>query len=439
MRRLGLLLTSAGLGLAGPAGAAPTDPEGRLALRGLWSRDDGGGPTVGLAFLDTDARAGGLTRSGLALRLDAGFVLDATEAQERRFGETESLDQVRELYAEQPGLAGAIDLRVGRRLIPEAGNGWVDGLEGRVALTDGLSLGLYGGWAPDPVDYALRADHQALGGYLSVASGRLDLDLAYHVELADTALDRHFAFLRGHARATDELFLATYAIVDMVGGPNITTLLATTDYTPIQALTLTLNLSRYSVARYRDQTVYRNVLEPNQALLLGDEVAELVYNRAQLSASVHAGGGLYHYQVIEHKRRSQDGGRAWLYTIGARHDDAFGAGLRVDGHATLDDDFASDAWWTAVEVERDLGADWTLAARATWFDGRTVGRTTERGRTFDEAQSILLCGASALVRLDARHHVDVDYDLVFESELQDARNQDDLAIHTLMGRYVLLL
>ena len=58
--------------------------------------------------------------------LDATFIGDLTESNERRFGETETIQRVRQLYVIHPGIAGVLDISVGRRLIAEAGN-WVEG------------------------------------------------------------------------------------------------------------------------------------------------------------------------------------------------------------------------------------------------------------------------------------------------------------------------
>ncbi len=423
---------------ASPARGREIDLGGRVTLRGLYSADDAGNPAVGILFLDTDARAERLTEGDLRLVLDAGFVLDATDARERRFGETESLDQVRQLYVEQPKLIGALDVAVGRRLIHEAGNAWVDGVDAELWFDEGRSsVGLYGGLAPDRIDYALETDQQAVGLYGTFHRDGLDASLAYNAQIRAGALDRHYAFNRVPARLLAGLYVAPYRLIDFVGGPNITTLLGSVDYTPpaAPALNVALNVSRYSVERYRDQAVYRNVVEPNQALVLGDEVVELVYDRARLSGSLRVGRSLYHYQSIEYKHRSQDGLDAWLYTIGLRDDDLLGWGTRADVRTSFKNNFQSDSYLVALDLDHDLGASWWLAGRATWFSGRTVGRATERGRTFDEAQTILLLGGTVGWRATRHHRFDLDYDGVLEAELQDARNQEDLFIHTVMGRY----
>jgi hypothetical protein len=414
----------------------PGPPEGRVSLRGLYSADDGDAtPTVGMLYLDTILRAQGLWGGATSLEVDAGFVLDATDAEERRFGRTDSLDQVRQLFVGHDGVLGSVDVRLGRRLVMDAGNGWVDGVDATVAISKSAALGVYGGLSPDPVDYALRTDAQATGVYGTWKSDALRSSAAYNAVLRGGDLDRQFVFQRNHWRVTRQLFLASYLVADFARGGDVTTLLGSADYSPTRAVNLGLNVSRYSVERYRDQRVYRNVVEPNQALVLGDEVAELVYDRVRGSAGVRLFDGLYHYHALEWKRRSQDARNAWLYTLGARHDDVLGSGLRADARVTLSNHFASDSVLAGVDLARDVGATWTVTGRLTWYDGRTVGRDTERGRTFDEAQEILLAGGSFTWRPSQHHQLDMDYDLVREAELQDVRNEGRIWVHTLMGRY----
>lgn len=435
---------------------AETDLAGRVSLRGLYSTDGlATSPDVGFLFLEASARAENLTDGGLRIALDGTFLLDATDARERRFGRTESLDQVRQLYVEQPGLLGdRLDVIAGRRIIAEAGNAWVDGLELRLHLTDQAAVGLYGGLAPDPIDYALDLDRQASGAYATYQGDGIDAAVAYNVELTtrsepvdrgetlppipppDSLLDRHYAFGRVHLELTEDLYLATYLLADFATEPRITTLLGSLDYTPTRAVNLTLNVSRYSLAQYRDEVIYRNVVEPNQALVLGDEVIDLTYDRARLSGALRFGSSYRHYQAIEYKRRSLDGRDAWGYTIGLQDSDLFGFGTRADVHARFQDNFQSDSVLVGLELEQDIGSDFTVDARFTWFDGKTVD--TERARAFDEAQRVYLMGLTVLWRINRMHRVDLSWDGVYEDELQDARNQNALFIHTVMGRYTLL-
>lgn len=437
--------------LAPDAMAKEVDVDGRVALRALFS-DDGlriteRAQSVFIAFLETDARATNLTDGGLKLVLDGTFVLDATDTRERRFGRTESLDQIRQAYVEQPGLFGdRLDVALGRRLIAEAGNAWVDGLELRLHLFDGGVLGAYGGLAPDPIAYGLDIDRQATGAYLGFHNDWLDASAAYNVEFntrdaetvrgvdypAPNLLDRQYGFGRVHLKLADGLYLATYALVDLIDEPQVTTLLASLDYKPIPSVELGLNVSRYSLARYWDEVIYQNVIEPNQALILGDEVLALSYDRARFSVGLRF-GPRYHYQSIEYKQRSLDGLDAWHYTIGIRDDDLFGLGTRVDLQAQLRDNFVSDSVLIALNAQHDLGSSVTLDGRFTWYDGQSIDDA--RARQFDEKQRVLLMGLSAAWRINRQHQVDVMYDGIYETELQDARNEGSLFIHTGMARY----
>jgi hypothetical protein len=423
--------------LLGVAQAHETTLDGRVSLRGLYSTDTADNPRVGFTFLETDASAGNLTSGGLRLVLDATFLLDITDAEERRFGKTETFDQVRELYAEQP--LDTIVARVGRRLIAPAGQAWVDGVDLELHVDEGRSsLGAYGGLSPDRYDYSLTTKYQAAGAYGTVHRDGFDGALAFNTLFHEGALDRDWLFNRLHYRLAPGLFVASYVVVDFVKTPAVTTLLATVDYTPVPPLNLTLNFSRYAIEQYRDASIYHDVIEPNQALLIGDEVVDLVYNRIRFAASLRFWGRFYQYQSIEYKARAQDDREAWFYTIGLRDEDWFGLGTRVDLSASYHNNFVSDAYLYALTLDQDIGGSFSLEGRATWYNGRTIGRTTDRGRLFDEAQKIILVGGAFFWRPWKAHQFDVDYDGVYEAELQDVRNEDNLFIHTWMGRYTYL-
>ena len=123
---------------------------GSVRLRALHSVDSGDNPSVTFGFLDTDARATSLTEGGLELRLDATFLWDVEQANERRYGVTESFDQVRQLYARQPLLEGRLLLTGGRQLLWDAGNAWIDGVTAELRFAnDDAGVGLFGGLAPD--------------------------------------------------------------------------------------------------------------------------------------------------------------------------------------------------------------------------------------------------------------------------------------------------
>ncbi|MFZ4735045.1 MAG: hypothetical protein ACOYM9_03825 [Bradymonadia bacterium] len=436
LRWIRVAVSLGALGVPGRLWAAEPAVDGSLRLRGLYGRDSGGGPTLGIGFLDTDVRARDLTSTGLGGTVDATFVLDVTEAHERRFGEIPSIDQVRDLFLVHPFADARVRAYVGRQLLNEAGNAWVDG--GRVEVdVDGpdAQVGLYAGLSPDPYDAAPRTDRQATGVFGALHRDGLDVALAWNAVLDGSTLDRHFLYQRTHWRAARDLFLATYLVADLVTTPAVTTALASADYTPVPEVNLTLNLSRYAIEQYRDAAVYRNLVEPNQALLLGDEVVDLVYERARLTVSFRLPGDWREYQSLEWKHRSQDDRSAWQSTIGVRQADAFGVGLDLDTHVQFHNGFESDTWLAALDLDQDLGGRFSVNGRVTWFNGRTIGRTTDRGRLFDEAQEVWLFGGGVTWRPVRGHQIDLDYDAALETELQDQRNDDAVWIHTVMARY----
>lgn len=434
---LTLVFIACGLS-AGPMPAARATEarlDGSVRLRALHSFDDADTPDVTFGFLDTDLRAHALSDAGLSLRLDATFLLDVTEADERRFGPTENVAQVRQVFARQPLLDERLDVSVGRMLLWDAGNAWVDGASALWHATSATGLGVFGGLAPDPYDHGLDAGAATAGAFATYTGDTVDGAAAYTAIVRGGALDRHFVFQRLHWRLAPGLYLADYVVVDLVESPALTTLLASLDYTPVPAVNLTLDLSRYAIEQYRDPRIYHNVPDPQQTLVLGDEVADLAYNRARFGASFRFWQHLYHYQSIEAKHRSQDDREAYTHTLGLRDEDVFGSGLQADLSLQLQNGFQSDSELVTLSLDRAFGAAWSVDVHATWFDGRTIGRATQRGRLFDEAQTIWLFGGGALWRPGRHHQVDASYDGVYETELQDLRNGDALFIHTLMGRY----
>ncbi|MEE2645101.1 MAG: hypothetical protein VYD19_09230 [Myxococcota bacterium] len=410
---------------------------GQLGLRSYLSTDDSDAPTppyFSISFLEADLHAQGLGRTDVSLHLDATFLLDIQEANERRFGETERFDQVRQLYLEQA--LGALTLRAGRRLIAEAGNGWVDGAELSLALLQRrLKLGAYGGFAPDPFDRSFGVDRQGFGLYSAYQRRGLQLTGAWHGEQLDGTLDRHYFHQRAHWMVTDALSLSSYLILDLIDEPTLSTFLATADYRLNKALTLSLNLSRYSLARYRNQQVYRNVIELNQLLLLGDEVIDLVYNRARLSASLRISDQLYHYQSLEFKRRAQDGAEAWIYCGGFRLEDTLNSGVELDLRGQVADQFRANDWLIGLSARRNFGYRYSGELRASWLSGRTLDQRSERLRLFDEAHELLLFGASITFRPSRAHQLLLGYDAVFERGLVDARSDENVLIQTGMLLY----
>jgi len=429
-----ILLAVALLPLIATAQTSPTI-DGRVALRGLYSVADGPvSKDVMFGFLDVDLWAKNVTGLGTGLVLDSTFLWDITKANERRFGETETIQQIRQLYVEQPKTLGSIKMSVGRRIITEAGNAWVDGVDARLSPTSDLTLGAYGGLRPDPADYSVTTTYQTAGLYGLLRRPGLSADFGYNA-IFRKEFDRQYLYGRAHYRFTKSLYLSVYSIIDTLDEIEATTFLGTMDYSPAKGLNLTLNYSRYSVEAYRNQLIYRNITQLNQTLILGDEVIDLVYNRIRLSVSYRFWRRFYHYQSTEYKRRSQDRKESWSYTIGLRNNNLLGRGTHIDVRAIFRNNFQSDSWLLALDADQDLSAGISVNFHATLFDGRTIDRFTERGRTFDEAQRVYLAGGALFWRPGKAHHLSAAYDGVYETELQDQRNQDALFIHTMMLRY----
>lgn len=421
----------------GSAQSKDASADGRITARSYLSGDNSetyDTPTVSISFLETDLRARDLTQSGLRLDLDATFIVDISRANERRFGETERFDQVRQLALTQP--LGALQIAFGRRLISWSGNAWVDGVDLTLTLDKKrTTVGLYGGLSPDRFDRSLTLDYQALGVYAELHRPGLDLGAAYNMILFRGALDRHYLYQRTHWKISEGLFLSSYLIADLIDEPQITTLLSTLDYSPTQTLNFTLSFTQYALENYRNQAIYRDVIEPNQALILGNEVINLTYQRLRLSTSVRFAQVWRQYLMVELKSRAQDGRRAQIYTAGMSNDDLLDSGVELDLRVQVAQHFRTDNLIIALTARRDLTSWLSLDGRITAFSGETLDEGTDRQRLFSEAQEIYLFGFSLVSRLSKAHQLYLTYDSIYESEISDYKSDEAILIHTLSIAY----
>lgn len=431
---------SALLGAAEPAQAqkkVDASADGRLTLRSYLSGDNSetyDTPLISMTFLETDFHARGLTSLQLKLDLDATFILDIAKANERRFGETERLDQVRKISVSIP--AGAFSIALGRHLISTAGNAWVDGLDLKLEFDQRRAeVGVYGGLSPDRFDRSLTLDYQALGLYAGVHRNTLDLSGAYNLILNEGTLDRHFLHQRTHWQVIDGLFLSSYLILDLINGPEATTFLSTLDYTPIRPLNFSLSFTQYSLEQYRNQAIYRNVIEPNQALILGDEVINLTYQRLRFSASYRFIEQWRTYLSAELKSRGQDGRRAQVYISGVTCDDLLSSGVEVDARFQFARQFMTSNLIFALSLRRELTSHLSVDARFTTFNGETLDDGGERAQIFAEAQTIYLLGLSLNGRIGGAHYLALIYDGVFEDQVADFKSDEGIFIHTLSAVY----
>lgn len=421
------------VGFVSTVQAAP-EWDGRLSTRTVYSTDSGAlERQVLISYIDVDLLGKRLTDSGLELELDSTLIWDDTKANERRFGRTESIQRVREANLSHHFLGARLKASFGRILIPESGNAWVDGANVDIELQKGTNLGLYGGLRPLPLTYAPNTDYQTVGSYVRYREGsRLELDGGYNLVFRG-GLDRQSVFQRSHFRPNKKFSVFNYMTLEASDSPDFSTILAGIHLKPMRGLTVALNASRYSVEQYRNTVIYQNVIEPNQILLLGGEVVDLVYNRVRLSVSNRFKRRYYVYQLLELKHRSQDGRQGALYTTGVRDDDFWG--LSLDLRGTIERGYQSDTWIVAYQLNGDAGRYLSWQTHGTIVDARTIDRFTERGRTFDEAQRIYLLGGLVNTRIARLHILSLAYDAIVETELQDVRNQEALLIHTGMFRY----
>ena len=208
---------------------AEADLDGRMAIRTIYATDDGPiDKTVFINFLDADIDATGLGPFGTRIVLDSTFMFDATQVAEHRFGATESMQRIRQLYVGQAAFGDRFHVNIGRRIIPETGNAWFDGVELLARLSEGWRLGVYGGLKPEPHSFYPSTEQQVAGSFATFRRDGLSSDLGYNVVLRD-GFDRQFVFSRVHYRPFSKFYISTYLTADLLDDPDVTTLLTTVD------------------------------------------------------------------------------------------------------------------------------------------------------------------------------------------------------------------
>ena len=235
--------------LLSAAAVAETEWDGRLSIRSVYSEDSDTvvGRRVFLTFIDVDLLGTRLTPSGLALELDSTFIWDDTEAKERRFGQTESIQRIRRANLSHHFAGKRLRVAVGRSLITESGNAWVDGLRLEWQSTHKLTSEHTG--LTIALDFAVNTDYQTTGVYAKYRQGsRLEMDGGYN-HFRD-GLDRQFVFQRSHFRPNRTWSFFNYATFD-IRKIQFSRCLAVC-MRPMPKLTLSLNVSRYAIEQYRN-------------------------------------------------------------------------------------------------------------------------------------------------------------------------------------------
>ncbi|MBH24154.1 MAG: hypothetical protein CMH57_06820 [Myxococcales bacterium] len=425
--------------------------DGRLALRDVYSFDNQTPWDVHILFLDSDVRAYDVAEVGsgaLNLRLDSRLLFDLTQddrvsepsdtspglqRNERRFGVTQTVTDIRLLYAELEHL-GPVDATLGRIWFYEAGGAWVDGGALKLHLSDDWSVAAFGGLAPDPIDWDLDTQRQTGGGFLAYRTRRADASLAYTTQLYDGALDRHYAFSRGHwsvpvGDTVQSLFLSYYGSLDLQNeDPVLTTVFTNASCWLNSTLNLSAHYARFATSRLR-QTQQGPRPEDNQRDLLGEEINTGSYDQVRLAAAERFGGHYYLYQQLDYRQRDLlDRDSATYYRAGIRDSAVLGTQLALHSRVSVRNNFASDSSEFLAEGAYRFGDRFELEGAFIFQRGRSL--------IAEQSQDIYLINVAGTFDFTPDVYLTLDYELNSETNIvqEEQETAGNLNIHTVFTR-----
>ncbi len=445
---------------AGDAGedglAADTSYQGRLAARHVITTDSQGFQAQ-LLFFDADLDVKELARFGdkgrLNFMLNSRFLLDFTQSQrisnneftgdgiqlnERRFGQTQTFADVRELYVEAEDL-GPVDIRAGRVWLFQAGGAWADGAQLQYNLSRNWSTGIFGGLQPDPFDYLPTADRQTAGTYAAYEADRFQFSGAYTAQLFGGNLDRHYLFSRAHWSVPTgnwgkSLFLSYYASLDLpnadaqVDDPVLTSFFTNATYWANNTLNFSVHYARFATSRLADPRQNRFAAEENQRPLLGNVINQGAYDQVRLSA-VQRFSHYHVYQQIDIRDRNLlDQRTAIYYRAGIRDSGFLGTNLFLHGRLTVRNNFLSDSTEFLVEAGHRFGTSFEIDAAFAYQTGGSLIALQD--------QDVFFANARASYDFTPDIYLSLDYDLTVETNIQqeELETAGSLLVHTVFTR-----
>ncbi len=409
-----------------------------------------------LIFLDVDLGLRRLAQVGeghLNFKLDSRFMFDLTQDRnistseftgvavknnERRFGETQTPADVRELYVELADL-GSLDLQVGRVWIYQAGGAWADGANLIYHFDSQWAQGLFGGLRPDPFDYLPTTNRQTAGTFTEFTGDRAIFSAAYTAELLDGELDRHFAFSRGHWSVpmgdfTRSLFLSYFASIDLpnsgaeVDSPTATTFFTNATWWVTDNLNFSTHYARFATSKLRDPAQTAIKAEPNQEAILGNQVAQGPYDQIRLSA-VQRFDHYHVYQQIDFRsRKLLDQERAIYYSAGVRDTGFLGTDIFLHGQVTVRNNFLSESTEFLLEGGTRFDSSVQLEGGLAFLTGTSLIGIQD--------QDVIFANARGSVDLLSSFTLSIDYELTAETNIQqeEIETAGDLLVHTIFSR-----
>lgn len=424
------------------------DPEGRISLRGFFQTDNEEVPTAPaaelgqdpptaplgikpvLTSLDIDVAMRELQGSNLSLLVDAEFRKDLTDQfssppaliprehrlgldfgdrRDRSLGLLRSETYVKSAYAEYTKLADLLRVRLGRMLLYDYGQTWVDGVHLSAPMKSGLELGVFGGLNPDPLDYSVDPDYKGGGAHLGFTGERGLAALAINMSTYKGKADRAFLFSRAHWQLIDGLFASYFLTVDMFRlstldeqgstkretKPHITQGFANVAWQATEQVSFRLSLATYQnvvLAAPRDppqsfvptqfnqeaeglgELERENMLKARDTYFryLGAQILQAPYYRAKLTSGYKFLDHYYAYNEIDWLQRSLDKEEATFLAFGLRDSDLLGSRTFMHLRLRFRDNFLSDSTEALLQFRRQFGGIITAGISGSRLSGRSL-------------------------------------------------------------------
>lgn len=449
---------------AGPAATAKRkgtfEPEGRISLRQFIQIDDARvpidyapdadtpAPTQALGVvpaittLDADLRLRRINGTGLGFLLDFEYrhdmtdslsdplplsenrlELDLGERRDRSLGRLRNDLYIKSAYAEYERLLGGIDVQVGRMLMYEQGQTWIDGVHvhrpaspssggAKTAAGEpaggggGLGWGVFGGLSPNPMTYAFDPEYMGGGAHLRYERSRGYARLASTYTMFGGKKDRAFVNSSAHWQLVDGLFASYNATLDLfafkeveegiaiVTKPQITSAFGNIAWwvTPMVQFRLTGAMYRNVLFVSSQQESLDGLLgdlieaqppgspQRTQAELaqqtydkyLGRFIDQVPYYRGMLTTVFKFLDHYYAYNELGMRHRDRDDSSASTVGFGLRDRDVLGSGTFLHLRFRFKDSFASDTSESLFDLRRQFGGLFTAGVSATHLSGRSL-------------------------------------------------------------------
>ena len=432
-------------------GPDATRVDGRLSLRDAYSTDNQTANDIHILFFDADVRGRNLAEIAggtLHFRLDGRFLYDITgdevvsrseyssqvvRRNERRFGETQTFADVRELKVDLEGL-GAVDVGLGRQWFPEAGGAWVDGGRVRLHFGEAWSTSVFGGLQPDPFDYLPTVDRQTGGAFVGYEGLHVQSSFGYTLTVFDGRLDRHWVFSRGHWAVPvgtwgKSLHTSYYLSADLQGdSPVVTAGFVNASYWLNETLNFSAHYARFATVKLRDERQRGFNADLQQQGVLGQVVNTGPYDQLRLSATQRYSHYNLYQQLDLRQRDTIDQRSAIYYRAGVRDSALFGTQLWLHGRVTLRNNFQSDSTEFLVESGYRFGDVFSLEGGLIFQTGRGVEA--------NQSQDVYLGNIAGTLDVTPDFYLTLDYEAAIETNVlqEEDETAGDLLVHTVFAR-----